>query len=97
MLSATRGVGRRDADDPAATLAAELHCAGDQREQRVVAATADALTGVEVRAALADDDLARVDELAPKRLTPRNCALESRPLRVEDAPFLCAMSVPAFC
>src|SRR5919112_228657 len=28
----------------------------------------------------------------PKRLTPRRCALESRPLRVEDAPFLCAMS-----
>src|SRR3982750_4881254 len=30
----------------------------------------------------------------PKRLTPRYCAFESRPLRVEDAPFLCAMSVP---
>src|SRR4051812_45033715 len=27
----------------------------------------------------------------PKRLTPRCCALESRPLRVELAPFLCAM------
>src|ERR1700712_5535062 len=27
----------------------------------------------------------------PKRLTPRYCALESRPLRVELAPFLCAM------
>src|SRR3954452_2327753 len=27
----------------------------------------------------------------PKRLTPRRWALESRPLRVEDAPFLCAM------
>src|ERR1035437_4359769 len=32
----------------------------------------------------------------PKRLTPRNWEFESRPLRVEDAPFLCAMSVPAF-
>src|SRR6185503_5288184 len=31
----------------------------------------------------------------PKRLTPRYWELESRPLRVEDAPFLCAMSVPA--
>src|SRR3954462_7625476 len=30
----------------------------------------------------------------PKRLTPRYCAFESRPLRVEDAPFLCAMSEP---
>src|SRR5690242_19118036 len=28
----------------------------------------------------------------PKRLTPSRCAFESRPLRVEDAPFLCAMS-----
>src|SRR3954454_15419980 len=27
----------------------------------------------------------------PKRFTPRRCALESRPLRVELAPFLCAM------
>src|SRR5947209_13655939 len=27
----------------------------------------------------------------PKRLTPRRCALESRPLRVDDAPFLCAI------
>src|SRR5512146_2386226 len=28
----------------------------------------------------------------PKRLTPSRCAFESRPLRLEDAPFLCAMS-----
>src|SRR5918998_5515857 len=28
----------------------------------------------------------------PKRLTPRRWALESRPLRDDDAPFLCAMS-----
>src|SRR3954469_18165525 len=27
----------------------------------------------------------------PKRLTPRYCGLESRPLRLDDAPFLCAM------
>src|SRR6478735_4039891 len=27
----------------------------------------------------------------PYRLTPSRCALESRPLRVEDAPFLCAI------
>src|SRR5690625_5874259 len=32
----------------------------------------------------------------PKRLTPRNCAFESRPLRVELAPFLVAMADPAF-
>src|SRR6478736_1682433 len=29
----------------------------------------------------------------PKRFTPRRWAFESRPLRVELAPFLCAMSV----
>src|SRR3984957_4070822 len=28
-----------------------------------------------------------------KRLTPRRWALESRPLRLDDAPFLCAISV----
>src|ERR1700761_9229203 len=28
----------------------------------------------------------------PKRFTPSRCALLSRPLRLEDAPFLCAMS-----
>src|SRR5919107_2966581 len=31
----------------------------------------------------------------PKRLTPRNCAFESRPLREDEAPFLCAMSASA--
>src|SRR5450755_1282481 len=28
----------------------------------------------------------------PKRLTPRRWAFESRPLRLDDAPFLCAIS-----
>src|SRR5215218_5176154 len=31
----------------------------------------------------------------PKRLTPRRCAFESRPLREDEAPFLCAMSSSA--
>src|ERR671916_1289084 len=31
----------------------------------------------------------------PKRLTPRRCAFESRPLREDEAPFLCAMSASA--
>src|SRR3954466_14719605 len=31
----------------------------------------------------------------PKRFTPRRCALESRPLRDDEAPFLCAMSASA--
>src|SRR5580704_10250549 len=33
----------------------------------------------------------------PKRLTPRRWALESRPLRLDDAPFLCAISVLLRC
>src|ERR1035438_1313081 len=31
---------------------------------------------------------------SPNRLTPRRWALESRPLRLDDAPFLCATSAP---
>src|SRR5919202_5239876 len=31
----------------------------------------------------------------PKRFTPRRCALESRPLREDEAPFLCAMAASA--
>src|SRR3954463_16651927 len=31
----------------------------------------------------------------PKRFTPRRCAFESRPLREDEAPFLCAMSASA--
>src|SRR3954465_5752454 len=31
----------------------------------------------------------------PKRFTPRRWALESRPLRDDEAPFLCAMSASA--
>src|SRR3954468_7157251 len=57
-------VAGQDIDDPASTPGAELHVAGDQRKQGVVAATTDAGAGVEVRAALADDDLAGVDQLA---------------------------------
>src|SRR4051794_32577713 len=59
-----------DADDAAAALVAELHGAGDQGEQRVVAAAADVVAGVEVGAALADQDLARVDLLATEALDP---------------------------
>src|SRR6266699_4883038 len=56
-------LGRDDVHGPAAVAPGELNRAADQREQRVVAAAADALAGVEVRAALADEDLARVHDL----------------------------------
>src|SRR5699024_8045244 len=57
-------VTRDDVDDPAAPAGAELHRARGEREQRVVATAADVGAGVEVGAALADDDLAGVDDLA---------------------------------
>src|SRR5690242_21633209 len=59
-----RRLGRDDADGPATVERAELHGPADQREQRVIAAAADPVAGVEVRAALADEDLARVHDLA---------------------------------
>src|SRR5215469_16880343 len=59
-----RRLGGDDAHGPAAAERAELHRPADQREQRVVAAAADALARVEVRTVLADDDLARVHQLA---------------------------------
>jgi hypothetical protein len=46
----------------------ELNGTADQSEQRVVAATADILTGVKVRAVLTDDDRAGVDFLASEAL-----------------------------
>src|SRR5438874_1684124 len=45
-------LGRDDTDRPATTELDETHSPADQREQRVVAAAADAIAGVEVRAAL---------------------------------------------
>src|SRR3954469_4813022 len=54
---------RLDVHDAAATPGAELHAARDEREQGVVLAPTHAAAGVEVGAALADDDLAGVDEL----------------------------------
>ena len=57
-----------DVDRLAATLRAELDRTGHEGEERVVATATDALTGVEVRAALADEDLAGLDALATETL-----------------------------
>ena len=46
----------------------ELHLAGDEREKRVILATADVLAGVDVGAVLTNEDLAGVDLLACKAL-----------------------------
>src|SRR5947209_12402210 len=57
-----------DVDDATLATYAELHVPGHQSEQRVVAAPAHAAAGVEVGAALSDEDLARVDQLAAEAL-----------------------------
>src|SRR6218665_3447326 len=57
-----------DVDDLAATARPEGLGARGEGEQGVVAATADVHTGVEVRAALADEDLAGLDDLATEAL-----------------------------
>ena len=79
LRSADRDLGRDDVDDAATPAAAELDRAGDEGEQGVVTAATDVQAGVEVGAALADDDLAGVDDLAAE-------ALDAEPLRVGVAP-----------
>src|SRR5665213_535506 len=61
-------LGGDDVDDLATALAAELDRTGGEGEQGVVAATADVDAGVEVGAALADEDLARTDDLTTEAL-----------------------------
>src|SRR4051794_31946384 len=62
------GVAGRDRDDAVAAAGRELHRARGAGVQRVVAAHADALAGLEAAAALADDDLAAGDGLAGEHL-----------------------------
>ena len=64
----TSSLGGHDVDDPAIATSPELDVAGRQGEQGVVPAAPDVDAGVEVSAALADDDLAGVDELASETL-----------------------------
>ena len=59
---------RHDVDGLAAALAAELDRTRREREQGVVAATADVDAGVEVGAALANQDLTGADGLAAEAL-----------------------------
>src|SRR4051812_10113270 len=59
---------RDDRDDSAAAQMPELDGACGSREQRVVAAAADVEARVEVRAALANEDLAGLDDLATETL-----------------------------
>ena len=61
---------RDDVDGLAAALAAELDRPGLEGEQGVVATATDVHAGVDVGAALADQDLAGVDLLAAEPLDP---------------------------
>src|SRR5437764_444455 len=63
------GDDRRDADETSAgTLVGEVDDAVDLREEGVIAADADVLAGVELRAALADEDRSAGHELAGEAL-----------------------------
>src|SRR5262249_19168782 len=68
-------LGGNDVDELAAAARTELHDAVGGREQRVVAALADVESGVELGAALANDDRSRGDRLAA-------VTLHTQPLRV---------------
>src|SRR3712207_3957844 len=70
---------REHVDDLAALRVPQLARALDEGEQRVVTAAADTLPRVELGAALADQDLAGVDDLAAE-------PLHAQPLGVRVAP-----------
>jgi len=63
-----RRLDRDNADDATPTTRTEEHGTRLKREQRVVSPATDVHSRVEVRAALTDDDLAGVDELAAETL-----------------------------
>src|SRR2546421_11437473 len=68
VASSPASLRRDDVDDAATATRTELDRTSGEREQRVVAATADVDAGVEVSATLANDDLAGADDLAAEAL-----------------------------
>lgn len=86
------GLRSHNVDDLAAAVRAELNVAGSSGEQGVVVATADVVAGVEVGAALADDDLTGADELAAEALDAQTLSVGVTAVAEEPRPFLCAMS-----
>src|SRR6202035_1304211 len=86
---------RYDRDHTALTAALELDLAGRAGVDRVVPAHAGALTGLEARSTLADDDLAPGDRLAGKNLYAE--ALGIRVTAVAGGPealFMCHQLPP---
>jgi hypothetical protein len=70
VLHKTRilGTGLDYRDNLAATFGAELHCAGCQSEQRVIVTATNVVTGVEVSAALTNQDFASLNNLTAEPL-----------------------------
>jgi hypothetical protein len=91
------GLLRQHADEAAAaSLILEQHNAIDRGEQSVVFAAADVPAGLVARAALADQDGARVDHFAAESLDPEALALRIASIDRRTAAFLCAMGNPLF-
>src|SRR6266566_1592501 len=65
-----------------------LHLARDHRKQRVVAAESDAGPGADLRASLADQDRARVDQLATIDLHAQHLRIRVAPVARRPAPLL---------
>ena len=88
-LRTSPSVGERVHVDAAAGL--EADGAVDQGVEGVVASDADVPALLVLRTALTNEDRAGGDLLATEALDAAELGLESRPLRVEPCPFLCAM------
>ena len=86
-----RGLRGQNGDDALAAALAELDGAGDGGEDRVVAAAPRALPGVEPRPRWRQMIEPACTCWPANTFTPRRLAWESRPLREEPSPFLCAI------
>ena len=89
--------GRDDVDDLATATTTELDRARGEREQRVIAAATHIGAGVEMCAALANDDLAGIDLLATETLHAEalGIGITAVPGRGR-AFFMCHFCVPYF-
>ena len=87
-----RGLLANNADGLTTATRTELNRTCSKCKQRVVLTAANVGACVVAGATLTNQDLACLDGLAAKRLMPRYCGLESRPLRVEPTPFFDAIS-----
>ncbi|AIY00641.1 hypothetical protein ART_1042 [Arthrobacter sp. PAMC 25486] len=86
-----------DVDNATSTTRAELDCACVQCEQRVILATADAYAGVEVCAALANDDFASLDNLTAEALYTQVLSVGVTAVASGTRTlFMCHLKMPAF-